>query len=224
MMTSASDSDDDSTVTYCCLYAGRQRGPNVAARYGHLRCLKYMHRLGYEWNEETGLVVIYDGEDSHNSWRWHNEESRLACLKYLHVNGYLLRADMVTTAIKAGQAKLLEYLLDNACPVDVYRVQGLRLTIHIVLSLRDAIPALYHHGITLKDAPARWYRDHVQEHTRRSVTLLKCAVSLIGWYNDVCHRRYAPGGTGYNLARADFQKLMNGAVVSPDRTDDGGNS
>ena len=79
---------------------------SIAAEYGHLDCLKYLHENGCPWNEYTCYSAALDGH--------------LDCLKYLHENGCPWNEFTCRYAALMGNLECLKYAHENGCPWDRY--------------------------------------------------------------------------------------------------------
>ncbi|ATZ81227.1 ankyrin repeat domain-containing protein [Bodo saltans virus] len=77
---------------------------NVAARKGHLVCLKYAHENGCKWDKKT---CQYAAENGH-----------LECLKYAHENGCPWDENECFYAAYFGHLKCLQYVHKNDCSWD----------------------------------------------------------------------------------------------------------
>lgn len=78
----------------------------IAAEYGRLDCLKYLHSLGLTWPGYGGdAMVDIAARNGH-----------LDVLRYLYSQGYRGTVDSVTAACRGGHFKCLRYLLKQRCP------------------------------------------------------------------------------------------------------------
>ena len=73
-----------------------------AARYGHLECLKYAHENGCPWDEYTCFYAATSGH--------------LECLRYAYKNGCPWNADTCLIAAQKGHFDCLKYAHENGCP------------------------------------------------------------------------------------------------------------
>jgi hypothetical protein len=74
---------------------------NIAARLGHLDCLKYLHKNGYPWNNDTCNEAAANGH--------------LDCLKYAHKHGCEWYYDTTYEAVANGHLDCLKYAHENGC-------------------------------------------------------------------------------------------------------------
>ena len=77
-----------------------------AARNGNLACLDYLHAKGCPWNSRTCTLAATAGH--------------LACLQFAHVNGCTWNSITCCKAAGAGQLACLEYAHVNGCAWDAY--------------------------------------------------------------------------------------------------------
>ena len=75
---------------------------SLAAEYGHLDCLKYLHENGCSWNEHTCRCAALNGH--------------LECLKYVHENGCPWNEWTCDAAAENGHFDCLKYAYENGCP------------------------------------------------------------------------------------------------------------
>ena len=74
----------------------------IAARDGHLGCLKYLHENGCYWDFLTCASAAANGH--------------LKCLKYAHENGCLWFCATTLSAASNGHLECLRYAHENGCP------------------------------------------------------------------------------------------------------------
>jgi hypothetical protein len=73
-----------------------QLATSLAAAYGHLECLKFLHEQGCPWDERTVLNATRNGH--------------LECLKYLHEQGCPYYGIIAGYVAKNGHQECIEYL------------------------------------------------------------------------------------------------------------------
>lgn len=76
-----------------------------AARNGHLKCLKYAHEEGYEWDEDTCALIARAGY--------------LDCLQYAHENGCPWNDETTSYAAMNGYYDCFVYAVEHGCAVDI---------------------------------------------------------------------------------------------------------
>jgi hypothetical protein len=74
---------------------------SMAAKKGHLECLKYAHENGCPWNSDTCSNAAQKGH--------------IECLKYAHENGCKLRSGICSSAAENGHLECLKYVHENGC-------------------------------------------------------------------------------------------------------------
>jgi len=78
----------------------------MAAKNGHLNCLKYARENGCLWGKMTCSNAA--------------EQGHLDCLKYAHENGCFWDQTTCSKAAKNGHLECLKYAHQNGCPWDVH--------------------------------------------------------------------------------------------------------
>ena len=102
---------------------------NLAAKKGHIDCLKYLHKNGYPWNNWTCNYAAMNGNieclkyahENRCSWDedtcfYAAENGHLECLKYAHENGCPWDEDTCSHAAENGHLECLKYAHENGCP------------------------------------------------------------------------------------------------------------
>lgn len=77
----------------------------LAAKNGHLDCLKYLHNKKYPWDGKTCAYASLNGH--------------LNCLEYAHENGCEWYENTCSNAIMNGHLNCLMYAYDNKCPIEI---------------------------------------------------------------------------------------------------------
>ena len=103
---------------------------SLAARNGHLECLKYLHENGLPWGTWTCCSAAFGGHLKclkylhENGCPWDEgtcsqaaKYGRLECLKYLVKTDVLGIRDLFCCCLR-GQLECLKYLHENGCPWD----------------------------------------------------------------------------------------------------------
>ena len=85
----------------------------MAAKNGHLECLKYLHENGCPWDEKTCSKAAENGQ--------------LECLKYAHEKGCPWNEDTCSCANSNGHLECLQYARENGCETRRTRVARLSL-------------------------------------------------------------------------------------------------
>ncbi|GFH52444.1 ankyrin repeat domain-containing protein [Chaetoceros tenuissimus] len=104
----------------------------LAAREGHLDCLRYLHENGCEWDSHSCRTAAGNGhlhclrylhengcEWDSNSCRTAAGNGHLHCLRYLHENGCEWDSNSCRTAAEGGHLDCLRYLHENGCEWDI---------------------------------------------------------------------------------------------------------
>lgn len=102
---------------------------SLAARKGHLLCLKYAHENGYYWDEDTCASAVEVGNlpclqhAYENGCPWDEDTCTWAatvwnsdCLEYAHKNGCPWNAAVTLYAAGYGSLECLQYAHENNCP------------------------------------------------------------------------------------------------------------
>jgi hypothetical protein len=102
----------------------------IAARNGHLECLKTLYSQGVQWHPETSYFAgIFGHLDClkyahENGCPWDEYtiphiagSGHLECLKYAHSLGYGWHPDTTAYAARNGYLECLLYCLENNCPI-----------------------------------------------------------------------------------------------------------
>ncbi len=100
-----------------------------AATHGHVKCIKYLRKNGYEWHKDTCAYAAMNGHlkclkyARKNGCKWDKrvcifaaEYGHLGCLKYAHKNGCPWDIRICERAAENGYLKCLEYAVNNKCP------------------------------------------------------------------------------------------------------------
>jgi hypothetical protein len=80
----------------------------VAAKYGQLACLRYLHQQGYPWNNDT----------FHNACNQAAIHGHTKCLQYAHENGCIWTEYTCWLAVYYKKIECLQYAHTNGCPFD----------------------------------------------------------------------------------------------------------
>ena len=109
---------------------------DVAAKNGHLKCLKWARRNGYRWDEETCAFAAKYGHLDCLMWArcsqnakeacpwdewtcsWAAKEGHLKCLKWARRNGCPWDEDTCAYAAKYGHLDCLIWARKHGCPWD----------------------------------------------------------------------------------------------------------
>ena len=105
---------------------------NEASKKGYLNLLKYAHKNGYHWYEDTCSLAAVKGHLEclkylhENGCLWYERSicditaanKQLECLKYLHENGCHWDKNTCRFASLSGNLECLKYLHENGCPWD----------------------------------------------------------------------------------------------------------
>lgn len=75
---------------------------NIAAQYGNLSMLQYLHQNGFSWSTDTPAHAASNGH--------------LDCLKYLYENGCPWNTHTCRKAVNYKQVDCLRYAHENGCP------------------------------------------------------------------------------------------------------------
>lgn len=107
------------------------RVAKVAARWGNLRLLKYLHEHDFEWDERVCAAASTGGyidclQYAHtNGCPWDSmtvkaaaKHGQFICLAYAHENGLPWDTDVCKYAALGGHLQCLEYAHENGCPWD----------------------------------------------------------------------------------------------------------
>ena len=163
-----------------------------ASMADQLDCLRYAHERGCPWDERTCEGASRKGH--------------LRCLVYAHEHDCPWNDGTCASASHNGKLECLRYALENGCPVPNFT--------EIIVS-GAVVPYLYHRGLgvglrTLRGPvhKSEELQHHIQEHARRSWTLLRCVVGLLGAYHRACERVYSPDGVGYHEAETSFREAV----------------
>jgi hypothetical protein len=101
---------------------------NMAAKKGHLECLKYLHENGCECDSDTSKMAAFNGhleclKYAHkNGCKWFSltcqyaaYNGHLECLKYAHKNGCKWYSNTCRNAAENGHFECLKYAHENGC-------------------------------------------------------------------------------------------------------------
>ena len=102
---------------------------DIAALYGQLKCLKYLHNNGCPWDVFTCSSAAENGKLDclkylhSNGCPWSvvtcsaaAENGHIDCLKYAHRNGCPWNGTTCASAAQNGHIECLEYAQSNGCP------------------------------------------------------------------------------------------------------------
>lgn len=81
-----------------------------AARHGNVRSLEQLQARECEWNTDTCLATVYGHQKLDN-------------LKWLHEQSCPWDTSLCTVATCLGKLEMLEYAVDNGCPVDLSQIR-----------------------------------------------------------------------------------------------------
>ena len=103
----------------------------IAARWGNLRLLQYLHEHEFEWHEDTCAAASKGGhldclKYAHdNGCPWDvdvfisaAQNGNLACMKYAYENGVEWHAAVCKEAALGGHLHCLQFARENGCPWD----------------------------------------------------------------------------------------------------------
>jgi hypothetical protein len=103
---------------------------DYAAMYGRLECLKFLHKHGCKWNDQTSKIAVMNGNLDCLKYLCENgcplteyacffaaKIDRLDILKYVHKNGCKLTEKALLQAAKSGSLDCIKYMHDNGIPL-----------------------------------------------------------------------------------------------------------
>lgn len=77
---------------------------SLCAKFGHVDCLEFFHKLGYEWGYECPIFAAYNGN--------------LECLKYLSTYQCPWDERTIAAAAKTGHFDCMRHAFHNNCPIN----------------------------------------------------------------------------------------------------------
>lgn len=107
---------------------GRCDNTIIAATFGHITCLKNLHKNGHPWDHRTCIAAARNNNldcltyAHENGCPWNSKTIEVVtifgyfeCLKYCHENGCALSQIACDIAAKNGHWECLHYLIKNGC-------------------------------------------------------------------------------------------------------------
>lgn len=96
--------DDMELITIILLNKNKNELCNEAAKNNDLECLKYAHKNGHIWNQDTCSYAAKYGS--------------IECLEYLYENGCPWNIYVAYHAASAGNIECLKYAIENGCNIN----------------------------------------------------------------------------------------------------------
>lgn len=79
----------------------------LCAKYGHVDCLEFFHKLGFDWDSNAPAFAAYSGN--------------IACLKYLATYCCPWDERTIAVAAKNGHYECMRFAFHNNCPINNMR-------------------------------------------------------------------------------------------------------
>jgi hypothetical protein len=153
----------------------------IAAKYGQLDCLQYLHEHGCPWDERTSFAAAEKGQlaclqyviDHGCSWNSQTMNvaanyGRLDCLKYLCSLGTsilkMYGSAVCSAAAMNGHLECVKYLHENGCPWDIWTVNFAAINGHL-----NCVQYAHEHGCGVGEKMSRMFispncADYLREH------------------------------------------------------------